>query len=72
VHDEAAHWLHEFSISKTVHHHFWSGLTAGSVICGHSQTRMPNYCDMVEPSLVASHAFLYVHPVVFGLNDLYL
>jgi hypothetical protein len=69
VHDEPSHWLHEISISKAFHHHFWPGLMAGSVIWGHSQTRMPNYCDMVGPSLVFSHAFLCVHPFVFALND---
>jgi hypothetical protein len=26
VHAEPSHWLHEISISKTVHHHFWPGL----------------------------------------------
>jgi hypothetical protein len=26
VHAEPSHWLHEISISKTVCHHFWSGL----------------------------------------------
>jgi hypothetical protein len=23
---EPSHWLHEISISKTVHHHFWPGV----------------------------------------------
>jgi len=32
VHDEPSHWLHEISITKTVHHHFWPGLMAGSAI----------------------------------------
>jgi hypothetical protein len=27
VHDEPSHWLHEISVSKTVHHHFSPGLT---------------------------------------------
>jgi hypothetical protein len=26
VHAEPSHWLHEISISKTIRHHFWSGL----------------------------------------------
>jgi hypothetical protein len=26
VHAEPSHWLHEISIFKTVHHHFWPGL----------------------------------------------
>jgi hypothetical protein len=26
LHAEPSHWLHEISISKTVHHHFWPGL----------------------------------------------
>jgi hypothetical protein len=51
---------------------FWPGLIAGSVIWGHNQTCITNYCDMVGPSLVFSHAFLCVHPFVFALNDLYL
>jgi hypothetical protein len=32
---QPTHWLHEISIFKTVHHHFWPGLTAGSVNWGH-------------------------------------
>ncbi len=36
VHAEPSHWLHEISISKSVGHHFWPGLMAGSVIWGHS------------------------------------
>ncbi len=27
MHAEPSHWLHEISISKTVRHHFWHGLT---------------------------------------------
>jgi len=67
VHDEPSHWLHEISISKAFHHHFWPGLMAGSAIWGHSQTRMPNYCDMVGPSLVFSDAFLCVIPLCLHL-----
>jgi hypothetical protein len=26
VHAKPSHWLHEISIPKTVHHHFWPGL----------------------------------------------
>ncbi len=36
MHAEPSHWLHEISISKSVGHHFWPGLMAGSVIWGHN------------------------------------
>ncbi len=39
VHAESSHWLHEISIFKTVRHHFWAGLMAGSVIWGHSKNK---------------------------------
>jgi len=34
VHAERSHWMHETFISKTVCHHFWSGLMAGAKIVG--------------------------------------
>jgi hypothetical protein len=30
VHAETSHWLHEAFIFKTVCHHFWPGLMAGT------------------------------------------
>jgi hypothetical protein len=39
VHAEPSHWLHEISIFKTVRHHFWAGLMAGSVNWGHSKNK---------------------------------
>ncbi len=32
MHAEPSHWLHEISISKTIYHHFWTGLRAGAEI----------------------------------------
>jgi len=34
VHAEPSHWLHEISISKTIHHHFWPGGTNLLVLVG--------------------------------------
>jgi hypothetical protein len=57
VHGEPSHWVHEISISQSC---FLSPFLTWSN-GWHSQTRMPNYCDMVGLSLVFSHAFLCVH-----------
>jgi hypothetical protein len=38
MHAKPSHWLHDSSISKTIHHHFWLGLMVGSMIWGHNTT----------------------------------
>jgi hypothetical protein len=44
---QPTHWLSVFLVSKTVGHHFWPGLMAGSVIWGHGH--LSYYLHDVHP-----------------------
>jgi hypothetical protein len=51
VYAEPSHWLHEISISKMIHHHFWPGANAPIIIVklkGPFAIHMPNFPRFVE------------------------